>query len=136
MMMSKPQPSETAENPPAEKAKGPSDAVADLERRLQMLSGGDNDPPPPTSVAEAQQPPSFATPPVTTAPVAPAAAATGKSALLVSNVGFEACRLLVWSIFGYGASRGVSVQLTSVCFVLPLLVSRETGSHHGGPGTC
>lgn len=82
MMMSKPQPSETAENPPAEKAKGPSDAVADLERRLQMLSGGDNDPPPPMSVAEAQQPPSFATPPVTTAPVAPAAAATGKSALL------------------------------------------------------
>ena len=81
MMMSKPQASEAAENPPAEKAKGPSDAVADLERRLQML-GGDNDPPPPMSVAEAQQPPAFAAPPAT---AEPAAAATGKSALLVRN---------------------------------------------------
>lgn len=78
-MMSKPQ--ETAEKPPAaEKAKGPSDTVADLERRLQML-GGDNDPPPPfMSVAEAQQPGAFAAPPVAAAP--PAATATGKSALL------------------------------------------------------
>ena len=73
MMMSKPRPSEAAEDQPVEKAKGPSDAVADLERRLAML-GGDNDPPPPISVAEAQQPPAFATPPTV---AAPAAAATG-----------------------------------------------------------
>ena len=79
-MMSKPQESKAAANPPAEKAKGPSDAVADLERRLAML-GGDNDPPPPMSVAEAQQAPAFATPP---AAAAAPAAATGKSALLVS----------------------------------------------------
>lgn len=80
--MSKPRTSESADKPAAEKEKGPSDAVADLERRLAML-GSDNDPPPPMSVAEAQQPPAFASPPTTEAPAAPAAAATGKSALLV-----------------------------------------------------
>ena len=79
-MMSKPEPEAAAEEPAAvtEQPKGPSDAVADLERRLAMLGDetNNNDPPPPMEVAEQ----SFATPP----PAAAAAPATGKNALLVS----------------------------------------------------
>lgn len=75
--MSKPEPEAAVEEPStaADQPKGPSGAVADLEKRLAMLS---NDPPPPMEVAEQQQPTSFAMAP----PAAAAAPASGKNALL------------------------------------------------------